>query len=120
MRSVVGSCTDRRVTEVLTSLFNFFLWNNIGKVDRHLIQEGDIRAVSVNSTVFGSTALMPSTDVALPSTNSCRAFDAQKKSRARAGSLGIQNARDRVDYIIRNELAPIMELDPLTDLERVG
>jgi len=30
------------MTEVLTSLIYFFLWNNVGKVNRHLVQEGNI------------------------------------------------------------------------------
>src|SRR5215212_149888 len=108
------------MTEVLTSLINFFLWNNVGKVDRHFVQEGDIWSGERELNRIGVRRLDALHRCCRAVHEFLRALDAQEEARAWTGSFGIQNARDRVDHIVCNELTPIMELDAFTDLEGVG
>src|SRR5690242_17378882 len=105
------------MSEIFARLLHFFLWHDKSEVQRHLVEEGDIRFTKRELNRVRIDGFDPLDGSGFSSDEILSALDARKEPCSRAAGLGIEHTRQAVNHIVRGELATITKLHSLAKLE---
>ena len=114
-----GAGAERCMAEILTRFFYSFLGHNIGKIERHFVEEGDIRCAQGKLDRARINGFDAFHRLGFALNKRLRAFDADKETRTRATGLRVEHTADRIHDIVRREFAIIAKFGPLAQRKGV-